>query len=42
MRAVARLVMFHDQMTARRNAVLRPKTIEGSAWLESKRKKHPG
>jgi len=39
MRAVARLVMFHDQITAKRDSILRPKNINGYTWLESKRKK---
>ncbi len=39
MRAVARLVMFHDQMTAQRDSTLRPNSINGGAWQESKRKK---
>lgn len=39
MRAVARLVMFHDQITAQRDSTLRPNSINGGAWQESKRKK---
>ncbi len=39
MRAVARLVMFHDQITAQRDSTFRPKSIKGNTWLESKRKK---
>jgi len=39
MRAVARLVMFHDQITAQRDSTYRPKSINGNAWVESKRKK---
>ena len=38
MRAVARLVMFHDQITAQRDSTLRPESINGGAWQESKRK----
>ncbi|MCF7857891.1 MAG: putative glycoside hydrolase [Candidatus Cloacimonetes bacterium] len=39
MRAVARLVMFHDQITAQRDSTLRPQNIQGGSWQESKRKK---
>jgi len=39
MRAVARVVMFHDQLTAQRDSTLRPENVNGSAWKESKRKK---
>jgi len=38
MRAVARIVMFHDQLTAKRDSLLRPQNQEGGYWLESKRK----
>jgi len=38
MRAVARLVMFHDQMTAQRDSTLRPESISGGAWQESNRR----
>jgi hypothetical protein len=39
MRAVARVVMFHDQLTAQRDSTLRPENINGGVWKESKRKK---
>ncbi len=39
MRAVARLVMFHDQMTAQRDSTLRPESTNGGVWQESRRKK---
>ena len=39
MRAVARVVMFHDQLTAQRDSTLRPESIKGGFWQESKRKK---
>ncbi|MDA3812677.1 MAG: hypothetical protein PF570_00330 [Candidatus Cloacimonetes bacterium] len=39
MRAVARVVMFHDQLTAQRDSTLRPESIKGGAWKESTRKK---
>ena len=39
MRAVARVVMFHDQLTAQRDSILRPENINGGVWKESKRKK---
>jgi len=39
MRAVARVVMFHDQLTAQRDSTLRPENVNGGAWKESKRKK---
>jgi len=39
MRAVARVVMFHDQLTAQRDSTLRPESINGRAWQESNRKK---
>ena len=39
MRAVARVVMFHDQLTAQRDSTLRPENIDGGVWKESKRKK---
>ena len=39
MRAVARVVMFHDQLTALRDSTLRPENINGGVWQESKRKK---
>ncbi len=39
MRAVARVVMFHDQLTAQRDSTLRPENIDGEVWKESKRKK---
>ncbi|MDP8267758.1 MAG: putative glycoside hydrolase [Candidatus Tenebribacter davisii] len=39
MRAVARLVMFHDQVTAQKDSTLRPQNINGGSWQESKRKK---
>lgn len=38
MRAVARVVMFHDQLTAKRDSVLRPESHGGGYWSESKRK----
>ena len=39
MRAVARVVMFHDQLTAQRDSLMRPENNNGGYWLESKRKK---
>ncbi|MDP8203809.1 MAG: putative glycoside hydrolase [Candidatus Tenebribacter mawsonii] len=39
MRAVARVVMFHDQLTAQRDSLMRPENVDGGYWLESKRKK---
>ena len=39
MRAVARVVMFHDQLTAIRDSTLRPESFNGGVWQESKRKK---
>lgn len=38
MRAVARVVMFHDQLTAKRDSLLRPQSHEGGYWSESKRR----
>ncbi|MDP8201957.1 MAG: putative glycoside hydrolase [Candidatus Tenebribacter burtonii] len=39
MRAVARMVMFHDQLTAQRDSTLMPENTNGGVWKESKRKK---
>ena len=39
MRAIARVVMFHDQLTAQRDSLMRPENSGGGYWLESKRKK---
>ena len=31
--------MFHDQLTAQRDSILRPENVHGGVWKESKRKK---
>lgn len=38
MRAVARIVMFHDQFLAEKDTLLRPTTRKGKVWQESKKK----
>jgi len=39
MKAVARIVMFHDQYIAGNDFDMRPQNINGGVWVESKRKK---
>ncbi len=39
LRAVARVVMFHDQFTSERDSLLRPQKFNGSQWKESERRK---
>ncbi|MCD4796706.1 MAG: putative glycoside hydrolase [Candidatus Cloacimonetes bacterium] len=39
MKAVARVVMFHDQFFAENDSLLRPQKNDGSAWQESIKKK---
>ena len=39
MKAVARVVMFHDQFFAKNDSLLRPQKKDGSAWLENIKRK---
>ncbi len=39
MKAVARVVMFHDQYLAKIDSTLRPQKADSTAWRESKRRK---
>ncbi|MBT3168318.1 MAG: family 10 glycosylhydrolase [Candidatus Cloacimonetes bacterium] len=39
MKAVARIVMFHDQYVAKIDSTLRPQKVDSTAWRESKRRK---
>ena len=39
MRAVSRIVMFHDQFSAKMDSTLRAKSVEGKSWKENERRK---
>ncbi|MCK4957130.1 MAG: hypothetical protein KAS49_05800, partial [Candidatus Cloacimonetes bacterium] len=39
MRAVSRIVMFHDQFLASADSTLRPQNVDMTSWKESKRRK---
>ncbi len=39
MKAVSRVVMFHDQFNAQRDSLLRPHVFGGSSWQESEKRK---
>jgi hypothetical protein len=39
MKAVSRVVMFHDQFNAQRDSLLRPHVFSGSSWKESEKRK---